>query len=92
MTRNPEVVCAILHAAEAMEPGKTIDATELARLGFAPEVVFEHVALLKEEGLLDASLKKWHTGEPGGFFVIKRLTALGHSALHPAFDVSAPRL
>jgi predicted transcriptional regulator len=51
-------------------------------LGVAPAELFEHVRLLKEEGLVDAIVKPWSTGQPGGMFLIQKLRSKGHDFLH----------
>ncbi len=52
MARNPDLIHRILKDIEASPPGKSVDKLEYPE--YEKEIVYEHVKILEDEGLIDA--------------------------------------
>ena len=84
MARNANLIHAILRQVDSAPSGEVLKEESLSSLGATSAELFEHVRLLKEDGLIDAVVKPWSTGQPGGMFLIHGLRSKGHDLLHGA--------
>ena len=80
MKRDMDLIRDILLEVEAAEAGNSIEFLHSGGFKHSHPAVTEHVALLEEEGLIDAQILPEH------IYRIRRLTMAGHDWLDAARD------